>query len=73
MVADPHWVSFMYSYPNLLPLPAAEISSIRDTIARYDFERLYGMRFESVVPAGAKNVVMRSADRYMRALEQRLT
>src|SRR6266516_4229695 len=55
VVADPHWVSFMYSYPNLLPLPASEISRIRETIAHYDFERLYGMRFESVV-ADAKNV-----------------
>ena len=73
VVADPHWVSFMYSYPNFIPLPASEISRIRDTIAQYNFERLYGMRFESVVVADAKNVVMQSADRYMRAVEQRLT
>src|SRR5436853_2195852 len=59
VVADRNWVSFMFSYPNFIPLPASEVSRIRDTIAAYNFERLYGMRFESVVGADAKNVVMR--------------
>jgi glyoxylase-like metal-dependent hydrolase (beta-lactamase superfamily II) len=72
VVADRNWVSFMYSYPNLLPLPASEVSRMRDTIAPYNFERLYGIRFESVVAADAKNAVLRSADRYIRALESRL-
>jgi hypothetical protein len=31
------------------------------------------MRFESVVAPDAKNVVIKSAERYMRALEERLT
>ncbi len=73
VVADHNWVSFMYSYPNFIPLPASEISRIRDLIAHYSFERLYGMRFESVIAADAKNAVMKSADRYARALEQRLS
>ncbi|MBV9229148.1 MAG: MBL fold metallo-hydrolase [Chloroflexi bacterium] len=73
VVADRNWVSFMYSYPNLIPLPAAAIRRIRDGIAPYSFERLYGMRFESVVDSDAKNVVLRSSERYMRALEERLT
>ncbi|MEO8954928.1 MAG: hypothetical protein ACR2H5_25865 [Ktedonobacteraceae bacterium] len=38
----------------------------------YNFERLYGMRFESVVAPDAKNAVLRSADRYIRALSERL-
>lgn len=72
VVADRNWVSFMYSYPNLIPLPAAAIRRIRDGIAPYSFERLYGMRFESVVAPDAKNVVLKSAERYMQALEERL-
>ena len=73
VVADPNWVSFMYSYPNFIPLPAAEVSRIRDIIVGYNFERLYGMRFESVVTADARDVVMRSADRYIQMLERPLT
>lgn len=33
VVADRAWVSFMYSYPNLIPLPAREIRRMRDAIA----------------------------------------
>jgi len=59
----------MYSYPNLIPLPAAEIQHIRDTIAPYQFERLYGAWFERVVTHDAHYVVLRSAERYIRALQ----
>lgn len=72
VVADRNWVSFMFSYPNFIPLPATEVNRIRDIIAGYNFERLYGMRFESVVGTDAKNVVMKSADRYIRAVEHPL-
>jgi glyoxylase-like metal-dependent hydrolase (beta-lactamase superfamily II) len=69
VVADRNWVSFMYSYPNTIPLPASKVASMRDIIAQYDFERLYGGWFPSVVAQDAKNAVMRSADRYIRALD----
>jgi hypothetical protein len=73
VVADRNWVSFMYSYPNLIPLPADEVARIRDTIAPYQFERLYGAWFERVVDSDARNAVIRSADRYILALEHPLT
>jgi len=69
VVADRRWVSFMYSFPNLIPLPVAEIQRIRDTIAPYQFERLYGAWFERFVSHDAHNVVLRSAERYIRALQ----
>jgi hypothetical protein len=69
VVADRRWVSFMYSYPNLIPLPAAEIRRMRDTIAPYQFERLYGAWFERVVTEDAHDAVLRSAERYIRALQ----
>jgi len=69
VVADRNWVSFMYSYPNTIPLPASKVASMRDIVAQYDFERLYGGWFPSVVDKDAKNAVLRSADRYIKALE----
>ena len=68
VVSDRRWVSFMYSYPNLIPLPAAEVQRMRDMIEPYQFERLYGAWFERVVMQDAHDAVMRSAERYMRAL-----
>ncbi len=73
VVADRNFVSFMYSYPNLIPLPAAQVTQMRDTIAHYNFERLYGAWFHTIVAKDAKNAVLRSADRYIRALEHILT
>ena len=68
VVADRQWVSFMYSYPNLIPLPATEVLRIRETIEPYQFERLYGAWFERVVMYDAHAAVLRSAERYIRAL-----
>src|SRR6266536_4398245 len=73
VVVDRNWVSFMYSYPNLIPLPASEVRRISDVVARYNFERLYGAWFHTVVAGAAKNAVLKSADRYIRALERPLS
>lgn len=72
VVGDRAWVSFMYSYPNLIPLPAREIQRIRETIAPYPFEHLYAAWFERVVRADASAAVQRSAERYIKAIEQGL-
>ncbi|MGZ6321865.1 MAG: MBL fold metallo-hydrolase [Ktedonobacterales bacterium] len=72
VAADRSWVSFMYSFPNLIPLPARAIRHIRDTIAPYPFERLYAAWFESVVSNDASAAVRRSADRYIKAIEEGL-
>ena len=72
VVSDRKWVSFMYSYPNLIPLPISEISRIRDEVALYHFDRIYGGWFDRIVQTDGKNAVLRSADRYIQALERRL-
>ncbi len=68
VAADRRWVSFMYSYPNYIPLPAPMVRHICDSIMPYNFERLYGGWFGSVIAEDAKNAVIRSADRYIRIL-----
>jgi hypothetical protein len=69
VVADRRFLSFMFSYPNLIPLPASEVARIRDTITIYDFERIYGAWFDTIVPQDGKGAVIRSANRYIAALE----
>lgn len=43
-VADKRWVTFMLSFSNYLPLPAAEVSRIGRTVTAwpFDFDRIYG-------------------------------
>lgn len=65
------WVSFMYSYPMYLPLPAGQVARMRDTVQSwpYKFDRLYGGWFGKTIPADAQAAVVRSADRYIGILD----
>ncbi|HET8524739.1 MAG TPA: hypothetical protein VFL82_16030, partial [Thermomicrobiales bacterium] len=64
IVADPAWVTFMYSYPNRIPLDPATIRRMVDLVAPYPFERIHDA-FDKHVGADGSGVVKRSADRYI--------
>jgi hypothetical protein len=65
---DRRWVSFMYSYPNLVPLGPAAIRQIAASLKPFAFERLYGAFPDQLVGTDAKGAVERSADRYLRRI-----
>jgi glyoxylase-like metal-dependent hydrolase (beta-lactamase superfamily II) len=69
VVQDRRFVSFMYSYPNYIPLPAATVRRMVERLEPFPFERIYGAWFGAVVRADAKAAVRRSAERYIQALE----
>jgi hypothetical protein len=69
VVQDRRWVSFMRSYPNLIPLPAATVRRMAAAVAPYPFERLYGAWYGKVVASDAAAAVVRSAERYAAALD----
>jgi glyoxylase-like metal-dependent hydrolase (beta-lactamase superfamily II) len=72
VVPDWEWVSFMWSYPNLIPLPASEVSRMCESILHYDFERLYSSWYDRIILKNACAAVKRSADRYIQAVEGHL-
>ena len=65
---DTRWAGFMRSYPNLIPLPAAKVRHIAETVRPYAFERLYGGWWERVMASDAHAGVQRSAERYIAAI-----
>ncbi len=65
---DRRWVSFMYSYPNYIPLPAAAVRRIMAALELLAYDRLYGAFPGLTVAADARGAVERSAARYLRAL-----
>lgn len=69
VVQDRRWVSFMYSYPNLIPLPASSVRQIVSAVEPFDFDRIYGAWWGLVVGTDAKAAVHRSADRYTRWIQ----
>ena len=66
VVPDVRAVSFMRSYPNLIPLPASEIRRIVDTVRPYTFDRIYGGWWDRVTRSDGKAAIERSARRYLK-------
>ena len=66
VVQDRRYVSFMRSYPNLIPLGASAIRHIVEMIEPFSFEQIYGGWWNANVLADAKAAVARSAERYLR-------
>lgn len=58
-------VSFMRSYPMLLPLSEALLARLLAAIDDLDYDRIYGAWWESVIDSNAKRVVSESAELYM--------
>ncbi len=68
VVADRNHVSFMYSYPNYVPLSAAAVGRIVDAVAPFAFDRVYGAFWDAMIGRDGKAAVARSAERYQRAI-----
>ncbi len=65
---DRRWVTFLYSYPNMIPLGGPAVKRIVNDLRPYAFERIYGGFPGRVVAADGKGAVERSADRYLRMI-----
>jgi glyoxylase-like metal-dependent hydrolase (beta-lactamase superfamily II) len=65
---DRRYVTFMRSYPNYIPLSAAAIRGILDSLRPYRFDRIYGGWWGSDVRENAREAVERSAERYIRQI-----
>jgi glyoxylase-like metal-dependent hydrolase (beta-lactamase superfamily II) len=71
MVAmDRRHVSFMRSYPNLLPLSAAAVRRIAERVMPLKFERIFGAWFDRAIRQDAKAALQRSAERYLQAMRE---
>ena len=65
---DRRFVSFMYSYPNMIPLNARAVEHIVEMVEPLSFDRIYGGWWDSIVSTDAKAAVKRSAERYLKAI-----
>ena len=67
---DIRWVSFLYSYPNYIPLRPAAVRRIAEILRAYRFDRIYGAFPRRTVTRDGNAVVERSAERYLEAVEE---
>jgi len=70
VVADRRHVSFMYSYPNFIPLNRRQVEAIVAAVEPYPFDSIFGAWWDLIVRGDGKNVVHRSAQRYIRAIAE---
>jgi hypothetical protein len=65
---DRRFVSFMYSYPNYIPLNATTVRTIGEIIEPLAFDRIYGAFWHRVIADGAKAAAQASVERYLKAI-----
>lgn len=70
MVPDQGWVSFMYSYPNKIPLPVEDVKNIKKQIENYEFTSIFGA-FDKCIKENGKEAILNSANRYIYHLERK--
>jgi hypothetical protein len=68
-VPDRRYVSFMYSYPNLIPLSIETVQQVVAAVEPYQFDRIYGGWWGRDVMAGGKEAVLHSLERYIRYIK----
>ena len=61
-------MTVMYSFPNYIPVSAAEVRRIADAVEPFEFRRLYGQWWDAVIREDGKAIVRRSAERYAAAI-----
>jgi glyoxylase-like metal-dependent hydrolase (beta-lactamase superfamily II) len=65
---DQKTVSFMYSYPNYIPLPKKDLLQISEAVQPLTYDAIYGA-FGRVIAAGGQQAVAFSLERYLRIFE----
>ena len=68
VTTDRKFLTFMYSYPNLIPLSAVEVNGIAAALAPFRFDTIYGHYFDRVIPSGGERVLKISVERYIKAI-----
>lgn len=69
VAADTRYATFLYSYPNDIPLPPSRVRRIVAAVEPFAYDRLYE-GFGAVMDGNAKAKVAASAERYIRAITE---
>jgi hypothetical protein len=68
VVQDNKSVSFMWSFPNFIPLSGPRVEGVVKAIKPYPFERVHGAFMDRTIWSDGKGVVERSATRYLKII-----
>jgi len=69
VATDRKFLTFMWSYPNFIPLSAPQVEGIAAALAAFRFDTIYGHYFDRVIAKDGKAVLKASVERYVAAVE----
>lgn len=70
VVADRRHVSFMWSYPNYIPLPPSTVRTMAQRLDGLDYDAVYGGFWDAEITRDGKAAVSESFRRYLSMLEK---
>lgn len=70
VVADPRRVTFLWSYPNMIPLSAATVRRIAEAVAPWRVDRIHGFSVGREIVGNGSAAIERSARRYVELLSE---
>src|SRR5262249_28135660 len=68
VVQDNKSVSFMWSFPNFIPLSAPRVEGAIASLKNYNFDRIHGAFTDRTIWSDGKGVMERSAARYLKLI-----
>jgi glyoxylase-like metal-dependent hydrolase (beta-lactamase superfamily II) len=68
VVFDRKHVTFMYSYPNYIPMHPEDVRAMRERLDGYEFDDVYGYTWGRNIIGNGRAAVDESFDRYLRAV-----
>ena len=66
VAVDRRHVSFMYSYPNMLPMQTSDVVAMRERIKDLSFDNVFGYTWYRNIIGGGRKAVDESFDRYLK-------
>lgn len=66
---DRRHVSFMYSYPNMVPMRTSDVIAMRERLAKFQFEDVFGYTWGLNIIGGGREAVDASYERYLKAVK----
>jgi glyoxylase-like metal-dependent hydrolase (beta-lactamase superfamily II) len=70
VTADRNFVSFMWSYPNYIPLGEKAVRAIAQRLEGWRYDAIYGAFWDRVIAAGGMNVTQKSVARHIEILQR---
>ena len=68
VAVDRRHVSFMYSYPNMVPMRTSDVIKMRTRLQKYEFEDVFGYTWGLNIIGDGRRAVDESYDRYLDAV-----